>query len=60
MREYLKFYIGGQRPDPARSRTFDVTNPATEQVCGTVAAGLAADVDRAVAPLRTPDATATM
>ncbi|MDT3439878.1 MULTISPECIES: aldehyde dehydrogenase family protein [unclassified Pseudofrankia] len=52
MREYLKFYIGGQWVDPAESRTFDVVNPATEQVAGKVAAGSAADVDRAVVAAR--------
>ncbi|MFB9320573.1 aldehyde dehydrogenase family protein [Cryptosporangium minutisporangium] len=49
MREYSKFYIGGQWVDPATPATIDVVNPATEQVCGRVAAGSAADVDRAVA-----------
>jgi aldehyde dehydrogenase (NAD+) len=39
MREYLKFYISGQWTDPVELRTFDVTNPATEQVCGKVAGG---------------------
>lgn len=52
MREYRKFYIGGQWVEPATSQTFDVINPASEQVCGTVAAGSAADVDRAVAAAR--------
>lgn len=52
MREYLKFYIGGQWTDPAELHTFDVVNPATEQVCGKVATGSAADVDRAVAAAR--------
>ncbi|PKV82180.1 aldehyde dehydrogenase family protein [Nocardia fluminea] len=52
MREYLKFYIDGQWVDPAEPRTMDVVNPATEQVCGTVAVGTAADVDRAVAAAR--------
>ncbi|MGV9675960.1 aldehyde dehydrogenase family protein [Nocardia sp. NPDC003482] len=52
MREYTKFYIGGDWIDPAESRTFDVVNPATEQVCGRVAAGSAEDVDRAVAAAR--------
>ncbi len=52
MREYLKFYVGGQWTDPAEPRTMDVTNPATEQVCGKVAVGSAADVDRAVAAAR--------
>ncbi|MBB5915548.1 aldehyde dehydrogenase (NAD+) [Nocardia transvalensis] len=52
MREYLKFYIGGVWTDPAGNQTFDVVNPATEEVCGRVANGSAADVDRAVAAAR--------
>ncbi|WP_406327628.1 aldehyde dehydrogenase family protein [Streptomyces sp. NBC_00203] len=52
MREYLKFYIGGQWTHPAEPRTSEVVNPATEEVCGKVAAGSAADVDRAVAAAR--------
>jgi aldehyde dehydrogenase (NAD+) len=45
----LKFYIDGQWVNPASSKTIDVINPATEEVCQTVAAGNAEDVDRAVA-----------
>ncbi|MGC5255066.1 aldehyde dehydrogenase family protein [Gordonia sp. DT218] len=52
MREYRKFYIGGRWVDSAQSATFDVINPATEEVCGTVASGSAADVDKAVAAAR--------
>jgi aldehyde dehydrogenase (NAD+) len=52
MREYLRFYIGGEWTDPAEPGTFSVVNPATEEVCGTVALGSAADVDRAVAAAR--------
>lgn len=52
MREYLKFYIDGQWVDPVEPRTLDVENPATEQVCGKVALGSAADVDRAVGAAR--------
>ena len=52
MREYLKFYIDGRWTDPAQARTLDVTNPATEEVCGRISAGSAADVDRAVAAAR--------
>ncbi|RDI56104.1 aldehyde dehydrogenase family protein [Nocardia mexicana] len=52
MRELLKFYIGGAWADPAHNQTFDVVDPATEQICGRVAAGSAADVDRAVAAAR--------
>ncbi|MEV0248191.1 aldehyde dehydrogenase family protein [Nocardia sp. NPDC050712] len=52
MRDYSKFYIGGQWVDPAGPGTFEVVNPATEDVAGTVAAGTAADIDRAVAAAR--------
>jgi aldehyde dehydrogenase (NAD+) len=48
MREHLKFYIGGQWTPPAEPKTIDVINPATEEVCGRVSVGSAADVDRAV------------
>ena len=52
MREYLKFYIDGRWVDPADMRRLDVENPATEQVCGTIAIGGSQDVDRAVAAAR--------
>ncbi|HSA53868.1 MAG TPA: aldehyde dehydrogenase family protein [Yinghuangia sp.] len=52
MREYLKLYIGGQWTDPAELRISEVVNPATEEVCGKVAFGSAADVDKAVAAAR--------
>ncbi len=52
MREYLKFYIDGQWCDPVEPRTLDVENPTTEQVCGRIAIGSAADVDRAVEAAR--------
>ncbi|MFE9320965.1 aldehyde dehydrogenase family protein [Nocardia sp. NPDC052278] len=52
MGRYSKFYIGGQWVEAVQERTFDVVNPATEKVCGTVAFGSAADVDRAVAAAR--------
>jgi len=57
MREYLKFYIGGQWVDPVELRTLDVINPATEQVGGKIALGSAADVDRAVKAARQAFAT---
>jgi len=53
MREHLTFYIGGQWVRPAEAKTIDVINPATEEVCGRVSAGSAADVDRAVAAAKT-------
>jgi len=52
MREYRKFYIDGQWTDPAQSETFEVVNPATEEVAGIVALGSAADVDKAVGAAR--------
>ncbi|ORV10730.1 aldehyde dehydrogenase family protein [Mycobacterium celatum] len=52
MRECLEFYIDGGWCKPAEPKTVDVENPATEQVCGKVAVGSPADVDRAVAAAR--------
>lgn len=52
MREYLKFYIDGSWTDPADLRTLEVENPATEQVCGTIAIGASVDVDDAVRAAR--------
>src|SRR6201991_3945016 len=49
---YLKFYINGAWVDPAKPATIDVINPATEEVYTQIAAGSAADVDRAVAAAR--------
>ncbi|MDE2357234.1 MAG: aldehyde dehydrogenase family protein [Alphaproteobacteria bacterium] len=49
MRDYLKFYIDGKWVDPVTPRTLDVINPATEEVCGRISNGSAADVDKAVA-----------
>jgi aldehyde dehydrogenase (NAD+) len=57
MREYLKFHIGGQWVDPVELKTLDVINPATEEVCGRIALGSAADVDRAVKAARKAFAT---
>ena len=48
MREYLQFYIDGKWVDPSEKKTLDVINPATEEVCGKIAIGNAADVDKAV------------
>ncbi|HEX7822167.1 MAG TPA: aldehyde dehydrogenase family protein [Sphingobium sp.] len=52
MREYLKFYIGGQWVDPVEPKTADVINPATEQPAGRISLGGVADVDKAVAAAR--------
>src|ERR1700677_3168622 len=52
MREYLKFYIDGAWVDPVALKTLPVENPATEEVCGTIAVGASADVEKAVAAAR--------
>jgi aldehyde dehydrogenase (NAD+) len=52
MRECLEFYIDGKWVEPTEPKTRGVENPATEQVCGKVALGSPADVDRAVAAAR--------
>jgi len=49
MRDMLQFYIGGQWVDPAVPNPLDVINPATEELCGRISLGSAADVDKAVA-----------
>jgi aldehyde dehydrogenase (NAD+) len=49
MRDMLQFYIDGQWVDPIEPKTLDVINPATEDVCGRISLGSAADVDVAVA-----------
>jgi len=48
----LKFYINGEWVDPVTPNTLDVINPATEEPCGTISLGSAADVDKAVAAAR--------
>jgi aldehyde dehydrogenase (NAD+) len=49
MREMLQFYIDGKWVDPQSPNTLDVINPATEEICGRISIGAAADVDLAVA-----------
>ena len=48
----LKFYIDGAWVDPVEPRTLDVIDPATEEPCGQISLGSAADVDKAVAAAR--------
>ena len=52
MRENYKFYIDGQWVDPVALQVLAVENPATEQTCGKIAIGSAADVDKAVKAAR--------
>ncbi|MFE6921975.1 aldehyde dehydrogenase family protein [Nocardia sp. NPDC057663] len=52
MPDISTFYVGGKWIEPVGTATFEVVDPATEKVYGTVAAGTAADIDRAVAAAR--------
>jgi len=52
MREYSKFYIGGEWVDPSTNEHMDVIDSATEEVIGRVPLGAVADVDRAVVAAR--------
>jgi len=52
MRDYLKFYIDGRWVEPSGSGTFDVVNPATEEVAGRIRVGDEADVNHAVQAAR--------
>ncbi len=56
MREMLQFYIDGEWVDPVEPRTLDVINPATEEICGRISLGSAADVDLAVAAAKRAEA----
>ncbi len=47
-----QFYIDGAWVDPAVAKDFDVINPATEAVAGTISMGGPEDVERAVAAAR--------
>jgi aldehyde dehydrogenase (NAD+) len=49
MLEYTQFYINGAWVDPSSPNSFDVINPANEEVCAHIALGNQADVDKAVA-----------
>lgn len=52
MRTQIGLYIDGREEDAADGQTFTLTNPATGEHLADVAAGGAADVDRAVATAR--------
>lgn len=49
MHNYKKFYINGEWVAPRGKGTIEVIDPSTEQPCGSVPSGDAADVDAAVA-----------
>ena len=49
MKTYEQFYINGEWVDPAEGvNSFDVLNPANEEVIGKISMGSSADVDKAV------------
>ncbi|MCC5034825.1 aldehyde dehydrogenase family protein [Streptomyces sp. WAC 00631] len=48
MTSYTKHFIGGEWTPSGSTETIDVVNPADEQVIGSIPAGTAEDVDRAV------------
>jgi len=52
MMDDVRFYIDGAWIDRSDAPRIAVTNPATEEVIGHIAAGSAADVDLAVAAAR--------
>lgn len=52
MRDYTKFYIGGEWIEPEGVKTLDVINPATEKPAGKISLGDASHVDSAVAAAR--------
>jgi aldehyde dehydrogenase (NAD+) len=52
MREYTQFYINGEWVAPSEPNSFDVINPANEEVCAHIALGNEADVDKAVLAAR--------
>lgn len=52
MRSFDRLYIGGEWAEPAGTSTFEVVNPATEEVVGSAPEATEADVDRAVEAAR--------
>mgnify|MGYP006088563869 FL=1 len=48
MRDMTQFYINGEWIDPVTPNLMNVYNPATDEVCGKISMGGAADVDKAV------------
>ena len=52
MKHYGKCYINGEWVEPSASTTFNLVNPATEEVFATVALAGAPEVDRAVKAAR--------
>jgi phenylacetaldehyde dehydrogenase len=53
LRQSNKLYINGEPVDALSGKTFEVTNPATEEVIAQAAHGTKADIDKAVSAART-------
>ena len=49
MRECTQFYINGEWVNPSNPNSFDVINPANEEVCAHISLGNETDLDLAVA-----------
>ena len=52
MRNHLAFYVAGRWVEPSGRRTFDIVNPATEEIAGRIRLGEKEDVDLAVPEAR--------
>ena len=57
MRECTQFYINGEWVNPSIPNSFDVINPANDQVCAHIALGSEPDIDLAVAAAKTAFST---
>ncbi len=53
MMDCRQFYLDGQWTDPETPHDFDVLDPSTEQACGVISLGNAADLEKAVAAAQT-------
>ncbi|MBN8208785.1 aldehyde dehydrogenase family protein [Bacillus sp. NTK071] len=52
MRNHLKHFINGEWVESTGSETFEVVNPATEEIIGKISLGTKEDLDKAVAAAR--------
>jgi len=57
MRECTQFYINGEWVNPSNPNSFDVINPANEEVCANIALGNENDLNLAVAAAKTAFST---
>lgn len=57
MHECTQFYINGEWVNPSNPNSFDVINPANEEICAHIALGSKTDLDLAVAAAKTAFST---